>query len=124
MGVYDSDIASALESIREAGETSVLRSNAPGVENPDKPWLSVPAVPTNTDVAAVWLNYNLQGAGQTQDSLVKASDKKVLVAASGAPEITTSDQLVRADGSVWKIENVKLLDPNGERILYELQARQ
>jgi hypothetical protein len=124
MGQYDDDIATAKELIAEAGEDSVIHRLTPGVVDPDKPWLPVPSVPTEHTVSAVWLNYRMSMMMNAPDSLIKVGDKKVLVAAMDIDEISASDQIERADGERYKIEGVKLLDPNGQRILYELQVRQ
>lgn len=57
-------------------------------------------------------------------SRVLATDKKVLMA-PGALTITptTSDLLVEADASVYKIIDVKPTRPAGTTVLYTLQAR-
>ena len=127
MGVYDEDIQDAKELIAESGEVSTIRRTTPGVPNPAKPWEPVVPVVTNVQVTAVWLNYAFKSSGEayTNGSLVKTGDKKVLVAALDLPSgLTVSDQIVREGGELYKIENIKLLDPNGQRILYELQVRQ
>lgn len=128
MGVYDQDILTAKALIQEAGEISTIVRSAPG-ERPDpdlKPWEPVDATTAEYQVTAVWLNYRLvlSGSMNADGSLIKVGDKKVLVAAMDIDTITASDQIVRASGEVYKIENIKLLDPNGQRILYELQVRQ
>lgn len=125
MGVFDEEIQDAKELIAENGEVSTIRRTIPGVPDPATPWKPVVPVVTNVPVTAVWLNYAFKTSGEayTNGSLVKTGDKKVLVAALDIADITVSDQIVRADGTVFKIGNVKLLDPNGQRILYELQAQ-
>lgn len=124
MGAFDGDIATAQELIAEFGEDAIVRRQMPGAPDPTAPWKPVAAVPVDIPVRAVFLNYNLQSSGELYvgGSLIKATDKKVLVAAASAPDITVSDQIVRASGEVWKIANLYLLDPNGQRILYTLQA--
>lgn len=128
MGVYDEDIQSAKELIAESGEVSKVRRVIPGARPvPDlKPWEPVEPTTVEIDVTAVWLNFNLQSSGETYvgGSLIKRGDKKVLIAALDIADITPSDLLVRADGSVWKIVNPKLLDPNGQKILWTVQAEQ
>jgi hypothetical protein len=126
VGEYDRQIATAQRLIRDKGELSTLLRVAPTAAG-GTPWRpgAYPA-PTELPVGAVWLNYNLRDSGNMNapDSLIKAGDKKVLVAAADIPGgITVSDQIKRADGTVYKIENSKLLDPNGQAILYELQVR-
>lgn len=127
MGVYDRQIATAQKLIQQKGEQSTLLRVAPtaagGMEW--RPGAYPP--PAELPVNAVWLNYNLKESGSMNaaDSLIKVGDKKVLVAAVDVPGgITVADRLRRLDGAVYNVQNVKLLDPNGEAILYELQVRQ
>jgi hypothetical protein len=128
VGVYDAEAAAALAAIAEKGEVCTLRRFTAGAApDGDKPWRTADATALAQTANAVFLNYNLQTSGETyvNGTLVQRGDKKVLVAASGLdwdPEL--DGELVRADGSVWKIQNVKTLDPNGEKILHTLQVRQ
>jgi hypothetical protein len=126
MAAFDGDIQTAKELIAEFGEVSKVRRVIPGVPDPAAPWKPVQPTTIEVPVTAVWLNYNLQSSGELYvgGSLVKTGDKKVLVAALDISDITPSDLLVRADGSVYKVANAKLLDPNGQKILWTLQAEQ
>lgn len=124
MGVFDDDIATAKELIDESGEQAFVRRVTPGVPDPDTPWIAVPPTTVDVPVSAVFLNYNLQSSGEPYvgGSLIKAGDKKVLIAAADIGDITASDLIVRASGEVWKVANPKLLDPNGQKILWTVQA--
>lgn len=126
MAAFDDDIQTAKELIAENGEISKVRRTTPGVPDPAAPWKPVVPTTVEVEVAAVFLNYNFQSSGELYvgGSLVKSTDKKVLVAALDIQDITPSDSLVRADGSVWKVVNAKLLDPNGQKILWTLQVEQ
>lgn len=124
MGAYDSDIQTAAELIKEFGEACTLVRFVPVAGAKD--W--EPAEPTDEllPVHAAFLNFNLQTSGTTywNGTEVLTGDKKVLIAAAGLawdPEL--QGQVRRADGSVWKIQNVKLLDPNGQKILFTAQVR-
>lgn len=126
MGTFDADIQTARELIAENGELGSLTVMATA-DNVDEPWN--PGVPTEQTVQAamVFLNFNLHGSGEKyfEGSLIHAGDKKVLLAADGLSVQPNLNALVtRADGSKWKVVNVKLLDPNGQRILYTMQVRQ
>lgn len=125
MGVFDEDIESARELIAESGEDCSIKTVRPGVADPTRSWEAVPSVETNVQVKAVFLNYKLAQSGEayTNGSLIKTGDKKVLIAAASIFEILQSDHVVRANGDVYKIQNVKTLDPNGQHILHELQVR-
>lgn len=126
MAAFDDDIQTAKELIAEFGEISKVRRVVPGARPvPDpEPWKPVPPTTVDVDVTAVWLNYNSQSSGELYvgGSLVKSTDKKVLVAALDIQDITSSDQIIRSDGEVFKVVNAKLLDPNGQKILWTLQA--
>lgn len=126
MAAFDGDIQTAKELITEFGEVSTIRRVTPGIPDPAAPHKPVPPTVANVHVTAVWLNYNYQSSGELYvgGSLIKTGDKKVLVAALDISDITASDQLVRADGSVYKVINAKLLDPNGQKILWTLQVEQ
>ena len=123
MGYFDSEIATAAELIKENGERAQLIRFVPVAGAKD--W--EPAEPTDEtlDVDAVFLNFNLQTSGTTywNGTEVITGDKKVLIAAGLAWDPELQGQVKRADGSVWKIQNVKLLDPNGQKILFTAQVR-
>lgn len=125
MGVYDDDIQTAKELIEESGEQAHVRRVTPGVPDPATPWIAVPPSKVDIPVSAVFLNYNQPSSGEPYvgGSLIKAGDKKVLIAAIDVADITASDFILRANGEVWKVVNPKLLDPNGQKILWTVQAR-
>lgn len=129
MGVFDGEQKDALELITEFGEDAVLTvfTTTAGANDWDA------GVPTEQTLTArmVFLNFSSQsnstGNGERyfEGSLVHVGDKKVLLAALGlafAPNVNAL--ITRADGTVWKIVQMKGLDPNGQQILYTIQARQ
>lgn len=129
MGVFDEDQQTALELITEFGEEAQLTVMTT-VEGPT-PW--DPDVPASTTTVArmVFLNFSSQsnstntGERYFEGSLIETGDKKVLLAALGlaiAPDVGAL--ITRADGSVWDVVQLKGLDPNGQQILYTMQARQ
>lgn len=126
MAAFDGDIQTAKELITEFGEISKVRRVTPGIPDPLAPHKPVPPTTVEVEVTAVWLNYNLQSSGElyVAGSLIKTGDKKVLVAALDITDITPSDSLIRSDGTVYKVVNAKLLDPNGQKILWTLQVEQ
>lgn len=126
MAQFDGEIQDAKDLITENGEVARVRRITPGVPNPAEPWKPVPPTTVEVEVAAVFLNYNLQSSGEpyVNGSLIKTGDKKVLVAALDITDITSSDKIIRADGTVYQVINPKLLDPNGQKILWTLQVRQ
>lgn len=121
MARFDDDIAGALEAIREDGEMATLRRVRPGAPDPSEPSASVPAVVTETPIPAVFLNYR-SGTRYADGTYTKVGDKKILVPGAVAASIDTSDQVIRADGTTYKIEDAILLDPNGQKILWTLRG--
>lgn len=119
MAVFVEEIQVALELIEENGDLSTLRRQVkvagaqswkPGVGTVDYP------------ARMVWLNYELK---RVDGERIKRGDQRVLIAGAGlsvTPDAST-DSLVRADGSVWSVEGVETLSPNGEVVLHTLQVR-
>lgn len=131
MGTFDGEQQDALELITEFGENAQLKKYTTTTPDNAKPWeTGTPALQTQM-ARMVFLNFTDQSnsgkAGERyfEGTLVQTGDKKVLVAALGLsfdPEVGMA--LVRADGTMWKVENVKGLDPNGQQILFTILARQ
>lgn len=125
MGQFDGEIQTALELIRENGELARLTvlTTTDGANEWDA------GVPTEAtaDAHMVFLNFKGNNSGETywNGTLVQQGDKKVLLAASGlAVEPNIHALITRADGTVWKVQNLQRLDPNGQQILYTMQVRQ
>lgn len=129
MGQFDQEIEMALELIAENGEDAELKVLTT-TDGPN-PWdAGVPAEQVLT-AKMVFLNFASQsnalstGERYFEGTLIHAGDKKVLLAAKGLAFAPNINALVtRADGTVWKIVQLKGLDPNGQKILYTMQARQ
>lgn len=127
MATYDSAAALAKRLIeKKGGKVTLRRFGAQEVVDADKPWEGSAPDPASVPktVKAVFLNFSFKGAEPLRfadDTLVRAGDKKVLLAATSLGSSTPglNDQIVRADGTVWTIKNLKTLDPDGQKILYE-----
>lgn len=128
MGTYDSQVALALRLIREKGGPATYVEMQPQTGGND--WDPADSTPVNHGVDAVFLNLNLQTSGETfwNGTQVMQGDKKVLMAGAAlAARVNINGEIHRVVDGVtekWKIINNKLLDPNGQRILYTLQVRQ
>lgn len=125
MGTYDAEQKDALELITEFGENAELKvfTTTDGANDWDA------GTPTEQVQTArmVFLNFTSNANGETywNGMLVHQGDKKVLLAALGLTSAPNINALItRADGTVWKVVNLKGLDPNGQQILYTMQARQ
>jgi hypothetical protein len=108
------------------GERAILTLFSTTTPDPSKPWLPGDSTRQDVLVRAVFLNYNTQESGRTyaEGSEIHRDDKKVLVAARGitvTPNL--QGEITRQDGTKLRIVKVKILDPNGQKILFELQAR-
>lgn len=126
MGRFDSSAALAKRLIFLNGEVVTLTVYASAAADPDKPWLSADSAPATEETKAVFLNYNIVEAGRTYapGSEIHRDDKKVLIAAKDltlAPNMQGT--ITRADGTVFRVVKVKCLDPAGQEILFEVQAR-
>lgn len=126
MGRFDSSAALAQRLIDLNGETVTLTVFASQTPDPTKPWLAGDSAEQTAPARAVFLNYSVQDAGRTYapDSEIHRDDKKVLIAAKDltlAPNMQGT--ITRQDGTVFRVKKVKLLDPAGQKILYEVQAR-
>ena len=74
-------------------------------------------------MSAVWLDYDLSRIdGQT----IKRGDQEVFIPGSDLPSApdASTDVLLRASGEQWSIVSVDTLSPNGQLVLFTLQARQ
>lgn len=132
MARFDKFIALAQRLIAKNGQETILRrfSDAP-VPDPDKPWRTGSAEPDDITVNAVFLNFgDLGRAGERYmpDTQVQRGDKLVLIAGgdlSATPELR--DRLYREGGGPedegFSIVNIQTIDPNGQRVLHQLQVR-
>lgn len=126
MGRFDSSQLLAQRLIDLNGETATLTVFTTVTPDPDKPWLPGDSAEQDVPVRAVFLNYNDQEAGKTyaDGTEIHQDDKKVLIAALGLTiDPNLQGTITRQDGTVLRIVKVKLLDPNGQKILFEVQAR-
>src|SRR5690606_37452542 len=130
MARFDRAIQTALKLIKKNGEDTQLIVYTQQVDDPAKPWNGGEPTEQMLTARMVFLNFTEQGtsmnAGERyfEGSLIQQGDKKVLLAAAGLvfdPQL--NGELVRKDGTIWKIVQMKLLDPNGQKILWTLQVR-
>lgn len=125
MGRFDSSQLLAKRLIDLNGESVTIKlfTTQPV---PGKPWLPGQSVEQDVPAKAVFLNYNTQDSGKTYSdgTEIHRDDKKVLIAAQGlTADLNLQSTLTRQDGTVFNVLKIKLLDPNGQKILYEVQAR-
>lgn len=130
MAQYDRAIATALKLIKKFGGDTQLTVYTSTEVDASKPWRA--DVPTEQTLTArmAFLNFssqgNSEGSGERyfEGSLIQQGDKKVLLAAAGlAFDPALNAELKRKDGSIWKVVQMKLLDPNEQKVLWTLQVR-
>lgn len=126
MGVYDEDIASALEMIAEAGKPVVL-VRLSTASPPTEPWDNAgDPVETLEPTRAVFLDFNLQDARARKAMKgapeIDASHRKVLIPAAELSGLPTTHDVLRDEEGDWAILYAQNLSPNGQDILYTLQV--
>lgn len=115
---YSRPQATAERLIGRFGQTGAIRR--PGTATGPK-HNSTPGTPTDHAARFAILDFT---AREVDGSRVLASDKKALVSPVGLEiDPTTSDSLVDAGGSAWKIVGVETLRPAETTVLITLQVR-
>ena len=134
MAQFDNSIALATRLVAKFGAPALLRRYSDAsVPDATKPWRRAPGQPPSDDeaVQAVFLNFGdmgLAGERYNSDWDIQTGDKLVMVSGGSLddpPELR--DRIYRDGGGPddegWSISKVKTLDPNGQKVLYEMQAR-
>lgn len=124
MAFYDDMAAVALELITEFGQSGTLDDVTPGTYDPLS-GTTTGDTPITQPCELILLDYTAQesGAKFNEGSQVLAGDKKILIAASGLtwdPLMTTR---ITADGDVWQPVNIKVSNPAGTPLVYEIHGR-
>lgn len=122
MARFDSAIALALRLITKNGQAITLRHFTPGAPpDTDKPWVSGEPTPVDQDAVGVFLAYDQKYIdGET----IRRGDQRVYIAADGVTTDPQLDGTILRGSEVWKIVNVGVLSPNGQKIMYDVQVRQ
>ena len=123
VGRFAPEQVSAREQIAADGERSTYEVIV-STPQTGKEWRSTgPTVQDTRTVNAVWLDYRER---QIDGQQIKRGDQRVLVPALdlvGVNPSPSTDYLTRVDGTRWKVKDVKILQPNEDRILMTLQCR-
>ena len=130
MAQYDRAIATALKLIKKFGGDTELTVHTSTAADASKPWRAGAPAEQKLTARMAFLNFssqgNSEGSGERyfEGSLIQQGDKKVLLAAAGlAFDPALNAELKRKDGSIWKVVQMKLLDPNEQKVLWTLQVR-
>lgn len=124
MGVYDEEIADALELIEEHGQVCEWHKDGVVPDDPDRPWLGGERVPVVKNPSICFLPATDGASGFGISKFRKEAADTVAFSTFGlmgaqdfTPEVR--DRLVR-DGSPLVLAAVDTLAPNGEVILHIL----
>jgi hypothetical protein len=109
--------ATALRLLEKFGQTGSIIRDVPG-SGPD--WDPGPPVPTTSPCTLVVLKFDNKDIDGT---LIKASDKKVYIAAKGLSIAPTTTDKVMIGGVSHTIVRVMPLNPAGINVYFEIQAR-
>lgn len=114
----------ALEALQEFAPSVFTWTPAPTDGGPD----AATPDPVTASAYSVLLDYNYKQIGTQPDSLIRAGDKNLLVAAIDVnglamPEPPPESECVAADGVTYIVKNCKPLAPAGVAVLYDVQLR-
>lgn len=124
MAFYDDMATVALDLISEFGQAARFDDVTPGAYDPITGETSGD-LPITQPCQLILLDYTLQesGAKYAEGTQVLTGDKKILIAAKGlswAPALTTT---ITADGAIWRAVNIKVSNPAGTPLVYEIHGR-
>lgn len=127
MADYSQETIDAAADLLEAGAVISLVWSVVTQYDPSNP-SAPPAPPVAVQAAGVVLPYSSNKIGTQPDSLIRAGDRQLLLAAldiTGAalPEPPPDAEVTLADGSVWLVKNPQPLAPAGVPIMYDITIR-
>lgn len=102
------------------GQTATLRRfEEPTLTDEDKPWRSGPTESTDYLASMVFLP---SGIDYTPETRTHQAAARILIAADDLPVVPTlKDKIIRGDES-WSLVEVREVNPNGERVIYSIEA--
>jgi hypothetical protein len=114
----------ATELIAEFGGSVTFTHKTAGTHNATTGAITGQSTSTQVVKAAVF-DYTMKESGKQaiDGETIQAGDKKMLVSSvdlTTAPALTST---VYASGQLWRIVNIKELNPAGTSLIYELQLR-
>lgn len=109
--------ATATRLLTDKGLACTLRKKTVGAYNPATG--SVTTATTDYAIVGVLLNYSKSLINDT-DSLIQVNDRKAIIQGDIAPD--TDDEFI-FNGTIYRIISVKITNPAGLAVIYELQLR-
>lgn len=124
MAFYDDMAAVALELITEFGQAGTISDVTPGTYDPAT-GETTGDTPITQTAQMILLDYSLQesGAKYNEGTQVLAGDKKILIAAQGLAWAPMMTSRITADSAVWQVVNIKVSNPAGTPLVYEIHGR-
>lgn len=127
MADYSQETIDAAADLLEAGAVISLSWSVVASYDPSNP-SAPPSPPVTVQAGGVVLPYSSNKIGTQPDSLIRAGDRQLLLAAldvNGAalPEPPPDAEVTLADGSVWLVKNPQPLAPAGVPIMYDITIR-
>lgn len=121
MAFYDDMASMALDLITQFGRPVILRDTVKGGYNPAT-GANTPDTVSERTAQGILLDFT--GQEFQANSLIKAGDKKLKIAASGLATPPTLLSKLVIQGKTWSIvPPLKEINPAGTPLLYELQVR-
>lgn len=123
-GFYERMAATALRLITRFGQAGTISDVTPGTYDPAT-GATTGDTPISQTAQMILLDYSLQesGAKYNEGTQVLAGDKKILIAAQGLAWAPMMTSRVTADGAVWQVVNIKVSNPAGTPLVYEIHGR-
>lgn len=121
---YERMAATALRLITRFGQTGTISDVTPGTYDPAN-GATTGDTPISQTAQMILLDYSLQesGAKYNEGTQVLAGDKKILIAAQGLAWAPMMTSRITADGAVWQAVNIKVSNPAGTPLVYEIHGR-
>ena len=117
MSLYTDLALTANELLTEFGQSVTVTNFEAGIEDP---LTGVVAQTSSTfTTVGMLLDYNYRNYGESSDQYLQTSrtDRRVLLAAS---QVVNTGDLIFIDNTIYKAYVVKVVNPAGTRVLYDI----
>lgn len=121
---YERMAATAIRLITRFGQSGTISDVTPGTYD-SATGVTTGDTPISQTAQMILLDYSLQesGAKYNEGTQVLAGDKKILIAAQGLAWAPMMTSRITADGAVWQAVNIKVSNPAGTPLVYEIHGR-
>lgn len=119
MGAYDGMAEEVVQALAEFGRAAILRRAAPGVVDPVAGTTGTEVV-TDYPCNALEDKYSIKDIDGTR---IQQGDKKILLSAPTTMPLPSLEDSLVLGSEVYSIINVDPLAPDGNALMYTIQAR-